>query len=275
MGMRSAIVIGATGLVGASLIRQLCEHEEYVSVTAITRRPLTYEHPKLDVKVKNFETISESDIEFAHEMYCCLGTTIKKAGSREVFEQVDYEYPMQFAALAKNRGIPHFLVISAMGASEKASAYYSRVKGKLEAGLIALDFPRLSIIRPSLLTGNRAEFRLGERAGGAVLKVMNPLLIGPMKHMRSIEANQVALAMLVIALYGKQTKVTVYKSGELAQMKMPIPEEEAPIDREQLFNWDKRKEEEYTDVLDEEVTFNRARYKADDEVVQDEDSDKK
>lgn len=259
--MRSAIVIGATGLVGSSLIRQLCESEQYVSVTAIARRTLTYTHPKLNVIVREFETASENDIEFAHEMFCCLGTTIKKAGSRNVFEKVDYEYPMQFAALAKNRGIPHFIVISAMGASEKAAAYYSRVKGKLETGLIALDFPHLSIVRPSLLTGEREEFRLGERAGAAVLAIVNPLMIGPLKNVRSIPAEQVALAMKVIALHGKSDKVNIYKSGELASMRMPVKEEEPSISRDQLFNWEKRnKDEEELEPVDKEVIFKRSRY---------------
>src|SRR5690606_29231739 len=160
--MRSALVVGATGLVGSSLVKLLCESEEYAAVNVISRRPLDFKHPKLVVKLCEFDQIADKDIEFAHEVFCCLGTTMKKAGSKQQFEKVDFEYPLTIAAIAKNRGVGHFIVISAMGANEKALAYYSKVKGKLEAELIKMDFPRLSIVRPSLITGNRQEFRLGE-----------------------------------------------------------------------------------------------------------------
>ena len=165
MEMRSAIVVGATGLVGSYLIRLLCESEEYISVTALTRRKLDYQHEKLVERIVNFDELAESDFDFAQEVFCCLGTTIKKAGTKEQFEKVDVEYPLNVASLAKKRGIQHFIVISAMGANEKAFAYYSRVKGKLEKELIDLELPRLSIVRPSLLVGDRKEFRLGEKAG--------------------------------------------------------------------------------------------------------------
>ena len=260
MKMRAAIVVGATGLVGSELIRQLCDNEEYVSVTALTRRKLDFQHEKLVECLVNFDELAEADIDFAHEVYCCLGTTIKKAGSKEAFEKVDVEYPLTVASLAKKRGIQHFLVISAMGANEKAMAYYSRVKGKLEKELIDLDLPQLSIIRPSLLVGERNEFRLGEKAGEVALNVFNPLMIGPLKKVRSISASQVALAMQVIALHSKKQKVGIYKSDELSQMNWPEPEQEQEVSRNNLFNWGKLKEEEVAS-LDEEVTFDRSKIK--------------
>jgi len=145
MGMRAAIVVGATGLTGSSLVEQLCENDEYVSVTVIARRKPTFKHPKLEVKICDFDRLEEQDIAFAHELYCCLGTTIKKAGSRKVFEKVDFEYPLAIASLAKKRGIPHFLVITAMGAKESSPFYYNRVKGKLEHDLMELGLQQLSI----------------------------------------------------------------------------------------------------------------------------------
>lgn len=243
--MRSALVVGATGLVGSSLLKLLCESKEYAAVNVISRRPLDYTHPKLVVKLREFDQIADQDIEFAHEVFCCLGTTMKKAGSKQQFEKVDFEYPLTIAAIAKNRGIDHFIVISAMGANEKALAYYSQVKGKLEAELIKMDFPQLSIVRPSLITGERQEFRLGETVGDKVLKVLNPILAGPMKKLRSIPADQIALAMKVIALYGTKPKVAIYLSDELLKMKMPTIEKEEPLaDEEVVFNWDKIKEKQ-------------------------------
>lgn len=269
MGMRAAIVVGATGLTGTSLVEQLCENDEYVSVTVITRRAPAYTHPKLEVKIRNFDVLEEKDIEFAHELYCCLGTTIKKAGSREAFEKVDFEYPLTIASLAKNRGIPHMLVITAMGANENSPFYYNRVKGKLEHDLMELGLQRLSIIRPSLLVGEREEFRFGEKAGEKVLKLAKPLLVGPLKRTRAIEASQVAKAMLVIALYGDKQPVTIYQSQELAQLDFPETQDE-DVSREQLFNWDKRKTlsprgEE--DKVNREVVINRGKFKIEETVV--------
>lgn len=256
--MRSALVVGATGLVGSSLVKLLCESEEYAAVNVLSRRPLDFTHPKLVVKLCEFDQIADKDIEFAHEVFCCLGTTMKKAGSKQQFEKVDFEYPLTIAAIAKNRGVGHFIVISAMGANEKALAYYSQVKGKLEAELIKMDFPRLSIVRPSLITGDRQEFRLGETIGDKVLKVLNPILVGPLKKMHSIPATQIALAMKVIALHGKKQKVAIYLSDELLEMQMPIIEEKEALEEEEVsFNWDKYKEESLSPVGIEDEEVNR------------------
>lgn len=267
--MREAIVVGATGLTGTSLVEQLCENDEYVSVTVIARRAPAFTHPKLEVKIRNLDTLEEKDFELAHELYCCLGTTIKKAGSREQFEKVDFEYPLTIASLAKKRGIPHMLVITAMGANEKSLFYYNRVKGKLEHDLMELGLQRLSIIRPSLLVGEREEFRLGEKAGEKVLKLVKPLLIGPLKRSRAIEASQVAKAMIVIALYGDKQPVTIYSSQELAQLDFPETQNE-DISRENLFNWEKRKlssTSDEGDKVNQEVVINRDKYKIEETVV--------
>lgn len=264
--MRAAIVVGATGLTGMSLVKQLCENEEYNSVTVIARRKLDFVHQKLEVKIRAFDRLEECDIEFANELYCCLGTTIKKAGSKEAFEKVDFEYPLYIASLAKKRGIPHMLVITAMGANESSPFYYNRVKGKLEHDLIELNLQRLSIIRPSLLVGNRNEFRFGEKAGEVVLKVARPLLVGPLKRSRAIEASQVAKAMIVIALYGKKQPVTIYPSQELAKMDYPESKEEASS-KDQLFNWEKRKSSNDIEKLDRDVVINRDKFKIEETVV--------
>ncbi|MGE8037556.1 NAD(P)H-binding protein [Lysinibacillus sp. NPDC093692] len=269
MGMRAAIVVGATGLTGTSLVEQLCENDEYVSVMVIARRAPAFTHPKLEVKIRNLDTLEEKDLEFAHELYCCLGTTKKKAGSREQFEKVDFEYPLTIASLAKKRGIPHMLVITAMGANEKSPFYYNRVKGKLEHDLMELGLQRLSIIRPSLLVGEREEFRLGEKAGEKVLKLAKPLLVGPLKRSRAIEASQVAKAMIVIALYGDKQPVTIYPSQELAQLDFPETQNE-DVSRENLFNWEKRKLSSISDggdKLNQEVVINRDKYKIEETVV--------
>ncbi|MGE6513757.1 NAD(P)H-binding protein [Lysinibacillus sphaericus] len=272
MGMRAAIVVGATGLTGASLVEQLCENDEYVSVTVIARRKPAFEHAKLEVKIRNFDTLEENDIAFAHELYCCLGTTIKKAGSREGFEKVDFDYPLAIASLAKKRGIPHLLVITAMGANESSLFYYNRVKGKLEYELMELGLQRLSIVRPSLLVGERTEFRFGEKVGEKALKFVKPLLVGPLKRSRAIEASQVAKAMIVIALYGKELPITIYPSQDLASLDFPkVKDMEAP--RGNLFNWEKNKSPnamEEEGKVSRDVIINRDKFKVQETVVDEE-----
>ena len=240
-----------------SLVQYLCEHEEYVSVTVITRKKLLYDHPKLDVKIRSFDELEEKDIEFAHELFCCLGTTMKQARSREAFEQVDFHYPLHVASLAKKRGIPHFLVMSAIGASENRH-FTIVVKGK-NKDLIAIDFPQLSIIRPSLLIGQRMENRFG-KLGKALLTMLKPMLIGPLKRLRAMEAKRIAYGMMLVALYSPKAKVAIFTADKLAKLKPPVQEEEKPIAREELFNWDKRKsmtDDVSNEVVDEEVVFKR------------------
>jgi len=216
---RSALVVGATGLVGSELVKMLCNSEKYDVVKVIVRRPVTYSHPKLEVLISEFENITQKNIGEVQDVFCCLGTTIKKAGTREAFKKVDFDYPRTIAALAKKQRIEHFIIITAMGASEKSMSHYSRIKGMIEKELIAMDFPRLSILRPSLLTGDRNEFRLGETIGASVLKTINPILVGSMRKYRSISGEQVAIAMRSIALSNHKQKVTIYTSDEIAKLK--------------------------------------------------------
>ncbi|MER1998876.1 MAG: oxidoreductase [Lysinibacillus sp.] len=261
--LRSALIVGATGLVGSHLVKEICDHPQYVSVTALVRNPLSYEHEKLTDRTVNFDALTEADVEFVDDVFCCLGTTRKKAGSREQFEKVDVEYPLQIAALAKHAGANHFVVITAMGASETSAAYYNRVKGKLEQQLQALHFQRLSIVRPSLLVGERSELRLVEKSGEVLLKLINPLLIGPLKRYRSIEAIQVARAMLAIALQPKETAVSIYLSDELANIKLPKSGENQVGG---VFDWRKLNEEDI-EPLDEEVVFKRKNVNVLDEEI--------
>lgn len=242
MAKRTAIVIGATGFTGQLLVKQLCDSEEYVAVTIIARRNITYTHAKLEVKIREFDKLEERDLEIADDLFCCLGTTIKKAKTRENFEKVDLEYPLRIASLAKKRGIPNFYVISAAGSNKKSPFFYSRVKGKMEQGLIDLKLPYLSIFRPSLLTGQRAEFRLGERLAEGVFQLINPILVGPFKRLRAIEGKQLAFAMYCYAIKGSRNHVRIYKSIDIQNASVTEENEEKPIPREELFDWSKRKD---------------------------------
>ena len=242
MAKRVAIVVGATGLTGQFLVKQLCESEEYAAVSVIVRRDFFYRHAKLDIQVKDFDRLEENDLDIADDLFCCLGTTMKKAKSKENFERVDLEYPLRIASLAKKRGIPNFHIISAIGSNKKSPFFYSRVKGRMEQGLIEIELPHLFIYKPSLLTGDRGEFRLGERLTEGIFQLLNPILIGPFKRMRSIEGKQLAYSMYHYAIHNTKKDVTIYKPLDILHAKPVEKIHEQPISREELFNWDTRED---------------------------------
>lgn len=160
--MKTALVVGATGIVGKELVAQLCEDERYQQVTIWVRRKPAFNHPKLIVQEVDFERLAEQTMPKVDEVFCALGTTIKKAGNQENFLKVDVQYPTEIAKLAKSAGVSRFVLISALGANSNARVFYSRAKGIVEENLRQLHFDSLQIVRPSLIVGERSDFRLGE-----------------------------------------------------------------------------------------------------------------
>lgn len=164
-GTKTALVVGATGLVGSECTQRLAAHPDFSSVTAVTRRAISDATPTASLRhvVVDFDHLGESPELFAvSHVFCALGTTIRKAGSRERFRQVDFGYPAQIARLAKAAGARHFLLVSSVGANTASSGFYLRVKGQLEELVLSLGFVSVTIARPSLLLGERNEFRFGE-----------------------------------------------------------------------------------------------------------------
>ncbi len=200
---KSALILGATGLIGKLLLRQLLNAPEFSRVVAPTRRKLELAHSKLINPVGEltelasvFEAHGSVDV-----VFCCLGTTIKKAGSKEAFELVDLVYPFEAAKLAKRAGVPHYALVSAMGADEKSLFFYNRVKGKLEHRLKDLAFPFLTVVRPSLLLGDRgSESRFGEEVGAVGLKMISPLMKGRLEHLKPVEGEKVAARLFSCAV---------------------------------------------------------------------------
>lgn len=163
--MNSAVVIGATGLVGRECVARLATRPEFERVTAVVRRALPDEiqRPTVRTVLIDFDRLDERGDAFrASHVFCALGTTLKQAGSRERFRQVDFSYPLRVAELAVAAGARHFLLVSSIGASPTSRTFYLRVKGELEAAVMALGFPSVTVVRPSFLLGERQEFRLGE-----------------------------------------------------------------------------------------------------------------
>lgn len=190
--MKTALIAGATGLVGSHLLKKLLEDERYDKVIILIRKVIPLEHHKLEQIVFNFDK-PENDLIKADDVYCCLGTTIGKAGSKKNFEKVDYSYILGIAGSALNNGANQFALVSSSGADKSSRIYYNRVKGKTEEALKQLNYPALLIFRPSMLLGERNEKRPGETFGKVLMNIFSFAI--PLKY-KAVDADKVAVAMI-------------------------------------------------------------------------------
>jgi len=215
METRTALVAGASGLVGGLLLDTLLESPLYREVCSLGRRPVSKQHPRLTQRTVDFARLEAEALPASDDAFCCLGTTIKKAGSQEAFRAVDHDAVLAFAKAARKSGARRFLVVTALGADSRSRVFYNRVKGEAEEALKGVGFETLVILRPSLLLGDRAESRPGERAAIVVSRALGPLL-RPFGG-RPIEARTVARAMLSLARDATAgTRVAL--SGELQEL---------------------------------------------------------
>ena len=213
MTTRKALIAGATGLVGGFCLQSLLDNDHYSEVITLVRKPLLKTHRKLKTIVTTFDNLGpELSNNQVDDVYCCLGTTIKKAGSQEAFKKVDHTLVVTVAGLMKKHGAEQFLVISAMGANKDSKVFYNRVKGEMEDALQELGYPCLRIIRPSLLLGLREEFRLGEKIAVMLTPLLKPFLLGSLKKYRPVEAEKVAQFMVKVAREKSVVGVHVYES---------------------------------------------------------------
>jgi uncharacterized protein YbjT (DUF2867 family) len=215
METRTALVAGASGLVGGLLLDALLESPQYREVCSLGRRPLPKQHPRLTQRTVDFARLEGEALPTSEDAFCCLGTTIKKAGSQEAFRAVDYDAVLAFAKAARKAGARRFLVVTALGADPRSRVFYNRVKGEAEEALKGQGFESLVILRPSLLLGDRTESRPGERAAIVLSRALSPLL-RPFGG-RPIEARTVARAMLALAR-DTPAGVRVAQSGELQEL---------------------------------------------------------
>ncbi len=213
-----ALLVGATGLIGSHCLQALLDDDAFTEVEAWVRQPMVNIHPKLSIVLIDFPDISHMPETDASYIFCCLGTTIKTAGSQEAFRKVDYEYVVEMARFAHRSEVQKFLVISSLGASAVASNFYLRTKGEMEEAVIRCGLPAVVILRPSMLLGKRNEFRPAEVIGKLVMQVFNFIFIGKMKKYRAIQASDVAFAMVKLAKEHSTgvIKVESDQIGELA-----------------------------------------------------------
>jgi uncharacterized protein YbjT (DUF2867 family) len=217
---RTAAIFGATGLVGRLCLDLLLADERYARIVAIGRREPAQSGAKLVVRraaLDTVEALDDPELGAVDDVFCCLGTTLKKAGSQEAFRRVDLDYVVNAASFAKRHGARQFLLVSAVGADTRSRVFYSRVKGEAESAVAKLGIESVSIFRPSFILGPREESRFWERFGMAVAGALSFAMVGPLAKYRPIAATTIARAMLAVAAT-PAPGVTVYEYDRMAKL---------------------------------------------------------
>jgi uncharacterized protein YbjT (DUF2867 family) len=216
MAQKTALLLGATGLTGGFLLTELINSGAYSKIIVPARRHLATDNPIVDQVVTDFKNLDAiKDRLVADDVYCCLGTTIAVAKTKEAFRFVDYELPLAFAKIAKEQGAKSFNLMSSIGAKAGTSNFYLKTKGEVERDIAALPFKRVNIFRPSMLLGPRKETRSGESIGKVVMTGLNFLWKGPLKNYKPIESADVAKAMAKIGVRGEGSGLRILESAEI------------------------------------------------------------
>ena len=211
----AVLVVGATGLVGSKLLELLVAEIAVTRIIVIGRTEPVVKSPKVEFHKFDFQNYNEIENLFpgVYTVYCCVGTTIKKAGSKEHFREVDFVIAREFARLAHQANVISYMVISSLGADPNSSNFYLKTKGEMEVAVAAFKIPKIAFFRPSLLLGPRSESRPLEKVMKVFFAIFGPLMLGPLKKFKPIHADMVALAMLRVAYSSSNMKV--YETDEI------------------------------------------------------------
>jgi uncharacterized protein YbjT (DUF2867 family) len=214
MNKRTALVFGSTGLVGNLLLEELVDSERYSAIRIFVRQSTGISVPRVEEIIADFSDLENLTPKIkGDDLFICLGTTIKKAGSVENMEKIDRDLPVKIAQIARSNGVKNIAAVSSIGASADSKNYYLRIKGEMEEGIMMQDYENIAIVRPSMLLGERKERRTGELVGKVVMKAFKPVLTGKLRKYRAIHGKDVARAMIII-LEQKPGK-KIYESHEL------------------------------------------------------------
>ncbi|MFV0157404.1 NAD-dependent epimerase/dehydratase family protein [Empedobacter falsenii] len=220
---KTALILGSTGLIGSLLLDKLLKHSDYSKVITIVRKSQQLNHPKIMEIVTDFNSqINLDDIETIDSIFSCLGTTRKKTPDLNAYRKIEIDIPVQFAQLGNKKGLTKFHYISSVGANATTSNFYLKMKGEAEKALLHENVKQLFLYRPSLLIGNRVEYRLAENISAKILPLFNPFLVGNLSKYKSIAAENVAQALLENDLHITSEKVSVLYYNEIMNSKNKI-----------------------------------------------------
>ena len=215
---KTAILLGASGLVGSFLLDTLLNSQEYRSVVIFVRKEISRKHPKLVEHLIDFDQLDKyANLVQGDDLFCCLGTTIKQAKTREAFKMVDYYYPLKFAEMAKQNGVQQYLMVTSIGANARSSVFYLKTKGECEEAIKKINLFSTSVFRPASLLGPRKEMRPQEKIGEVVMKFVSFLLVGKLKKYKPVQAEKVAQAMYTIAQSPKEG-FNIYESDQIQSL---------------------------------------------------------
>ncbi|EAR02939.1 NAD(P)H-binding protein [Maribacter sp. HTCC2170] len=198
--LKTAIILGATGLTGSLLLQRLLKDKRYGKIKLFSRSSTGKENAKLEefigdvIELENFKNDFEAD-----EVFCCIGTTKAKTPDKDIYKKIDFGIPVQAAELCKKNGIDTLIIISALGANSKSKLFYNRTKGEMEDAVLKMQIPKTHILQPSLISGKREEKRIGELVFKQLMKVANLVMAGPLKKFKSIHPQDIAKTMLWVA----------------------------------------------------------------------------
>ena len=213
--MSKVLILGSTGLVGKHVLQEVVKSDRFSSVTALVREKQFHSEGKVKEIVFDFKNqLLLESLQPVHHVFCCLGTTIKKAGSKKNFRFVDYDLPLRFAKWAEQTKAESFSIITSMGADAMSNFFYNKVKGEIEDEIIKLNIPTIKIFRPSLIMGKRDELRIGELIGKTIFFFVNPIMIGSAKKYKGIKAKMIAKGM-IYHLNKNQKGLTIINSDEI------------------------------------------------------------
>ena len=215
--MKTALLFGASGLVGSHLLNQLIKDTNYSKIKLFVRSVTEIIDPKVEIIKIDFNNLQnhKEDVK-GDDCFFCIGTTKKNSSDKDEYRRVELDIPKEIAKIAKLNLVNSFIFVSAIYANPKSSGDYVRFKGLVEEELKRLNFPKLALMRPSFLMGDRKEKRVGEKIGIFVFKLLSPLLLGPLKKMRPINAETVAKAMIRAA--NENLEKNIFESNEIAKL---------------------------------------------------------
>jgi len=215
--MKTALIFGSSGLVGSHLVSLIIKNNNYNKIKLFTRSETTVANYKIEIIKTDFNNLeNHKDSIIGDDCFFCIGTTRKNTPDKNEYIKIEYNLPVEVAKIAKGNSVESFTYVSSLGANPNASSLYLKNKGQAEKTLKQLNFRKLSVMKPSILLGNRRENRIGEKIGIFVMKSFSPLFFGKMKKYKPIKVENVAKAMVKVA--EKNFQQTIFESDKIMEI---------------------------------------------------------